>query len=226
MKKTTLAITVVCLLLLYSCHNNSASSTAPAPGSAAVPSPPANVVQQNIIIIHDSATIYKGIDQFIYIKRPPGTTLKPIGVNIVSEDSLGCVIHPTEIGNVSIDVLENGTTLNTLATWHGIVKRIPDPSVILGGNVSGEMTKAELVMIRAVFLSSPFGRFTVNSFQLAVPVNGVWVTAASAGAAVTSQMLLLMASARSGNIIVFREIRCTGPDGQTRTLNGTSVKVR
>jgi hypothetical protein len=143
------------------------------------------------------------------------------GGNIASAGGGGrYIIKPTKLGPANINVTVNGKT--TLFAMR--VKRLPDPTAMVGGSKGGSISaasfKAQGGMIARLLESDFDAPFQVVGYVLGA--NGgpfqTYQQAANEGARWSGNASSIVSRAAPGASIFFDQIRVKGPDGITREI--------
>jgi gliding motility-associated protein GldM len=163
---------------------------------------------------------YIGVDNPIKIGSPTGwdkTTVSMSGGSISGTGS-DRTVRVTSPGSASITVTADGKP----STFNFRVKRIPDPTIMVGPSGGGKMQTV-------VFQNQPFVRADLKDFDFEASYrvvgatiyfnipgvrNNPPVTISSGSLSGIAQMKQLV----PGSSVIFDNIKVVGPDGQTRTI--------
>lgn len=109
-------------------------------------------------------------------------------------------------------------------------KRVPDPIVSLAGKLrGGNIQGGELAILKGlVALLNDFDfstKYSVTSFEMVYCSGGKIERFLAVGPMFSEAMIAKMKNAKQNDIILFDEIRLSGPDGQPRKLGGMSFVI-
>ncbi len=129
---------------------------------------------------------------------------------------------------VNISVALDGQTIDTKKFR---VLKVPDPDVKLGNYKPGSsISTAELArqrILRADLSNFPYEtKFEIVSYDLALLKNATPFTARATGPRITSQMSDAFGKVNAGWLVVFRNIKVKGPDGQVRDIGSVTYVTK
>lgn len=120
--------------------------------------------------------------------------------------------------------------LRPMGTAEFRVKRVPDPTAEIAGQVEGQIERNTLLAAGAII---PVMRdfefelyFTVNSFRMATVIGGDWISKRGNGNQFSDEMISMIRNARKGQKFFFENIQAEGPDKVTRSLNPISLEIK
>jgi len=201
------------------------------------------VAKGSVVISPDNLNlIYAGIDNPFSISVP-GFAAE----NIIATASAGSFsstgkgkykinVPQNQVGKdltISVSVkMQDGTT-KPIGSQKFVVKRVPDPKSALNGKTDIEsMTTGEIKVtqgIGAVLVDFYFQgiKFTVTSFQAVyIPKRQDYKTFDNKGATWNSTVKGWIDGCHPGDQFVFRQIKASGTDGSTRTLNQIAIQIK
>lgn len=141
------------------------------------------------------------------------------------------IIRISQVGSAKITVsqkLKNGKE-KVLREQLFRVKRIPDPIILVGNYKGGiiehntlKSTKGLVAQFDGLYLDF---YIIINSFTISTCRNGIIYSIENNGPSFHSEARMLIDSARSGDVIVFDNIRVVQPGGSVRKLGAIAVYV-
>lgn len=188
-------------------------------------------INGNCVIIEAKGDdLYIGVDNEVTIIKPNDAAIDIINATFSPSGEANKYIVKTSAGaaTVTIKVVQgNALPVQKIFT----VKRVPNPTIFVAA-ISGDglMSKVEVANVRELFARlSGFDymvRFSIESFNLSINVNGAYTTYTSTGNNVTSDMTRLLNGVQSGQKIIFENVHVKGPDGVVRKVPGVVITVR
>lgn len=201
------------------------------------------VAKGSVVISPDNLNlIYAGIDNPFSISVP-GFAAE----NIVATASAGSFsmtgkgkykinVPQSQVGKdltISVSVkMQDGTT-KQIGSQKFVVKRVPDPKSALNGKTDLEsMTTGEIKVtqgIGAILVDFYFQgiKFTVTSFQAVyIPKRQDYKTFDNKGNTWNGTVKGWIDGCHPGDQFVFRQIKASGTDGSSRTLNQIAIQIK
>jgi hypothetical protein len=109
------------------------------------------------------------------------------------------------------------------------VKQIPSPIAVFAGKNNGSLSKNDI--LKAGTLEAELKdflwdlKFEIESFTFFFSSNGFDREITSKGNKLTDEMKSNISNFRSGQYIIFKDIKAIGPDGKTYDLNSVILKI-
>jgi hypothetical protein len=174
--------------------------------------------------------LYRGLDNPIEI-AVPGVKSDRVDAAIsngtIKKMAYGWEVEPGEqpVSIISVFVDKKKVTEKTFR-----VKNVPIPVAVFVGKNEGEILREMALSNQVIevelkdFLWDL--RFNIESFKLDYINNGFVAELTATGNKLTKEMINAISSIKSGNKIIFKDIKAVGPDGKTRELNPIVLTIK
>jgi len=189
----------------------------------------------------DLNVVYRGIDNRFSISVPgvpaANVVVRPEGANVRQSGNF-FIVNPTRDSNIRLSVYANINGRQTaMGTQEFRVRQIPDPKAFIQYRDAGGVMRqidSEGRLSRAAMRAADFAliasygpdeliqaNFNVVSFSMTTRIGNV----AAQGSRLTPRQLQDIERLERGDIITFRDIRATGPDGTERRLGLLQITI-
>jgi hypothetical protein len=243
---TKALVLVYCIIIvLFSC-NDSKNSTKDKPDAEATSKEAVTIKEDNpktsdiaetpdccIHVDADKTNIlYIGVDNLITIKAPNEVEISLSGEGTISKiDSIGKYIVNVNGGREAYIIVKHLNDTSCRVYKKYAVRKLPNPVVSLGTLRDNEIAtkgtiRANSIRLFASLENRDFSlRFTIVSYTFVLITSTRSYTVTSNSSILSSQIMNLISALKSGDKLIFHNIRASGPDG-IRLLNSIVITAR
>ena len=172
--------------------------------------------------------LYLGIPNPIEI-AVPGVTSDKVTATItngtINKTSTGWEVNPSSLNDLVLTILVNNKRVNE-KTFR--VKPIPAPVAVFMHKSTGTESKDALITGTLEAELKDFFwdlKFEIESFTFLFSSGGFDREITSKGNQLTDEMKSIISNLKSGQYIIFKDIKALGPDGKTYDLNPLILKI-
>jgi len=191
------------------------------------------VVSPNTVISPTKMNVlYRGIDNPVSVSAA-GASIERITINVSNANwvQAGGIfnIKPGEGRTCEITVRVDGQQLDKPQSFR--VKNLPIPMPVLDGITSKLVSKGELQASQGIRAEMPSDfefdlKYRVTTFRVSATIDGYTEEEVSSSNTFTDKQRRIFDRLRSGQRIMFVDMKAAGPDGKTVDLPDLTVKLR
>jgi gliding motility-associated protein GldM len=174
--------------------------------------------------------VYRGIDNPLNVSMSgvaPERLQVKASNGTITQHGKECVLRPGEGRTCDVSVLLDGT--QQMGTVSFRVKSLPTPAGAVFGVTGKTVNKNELAAAEGVIAEmKDFDfdlKYKVTSFKVSATINGYEEDAVAQSELMTDKQKQLISRTKSGQKVIFSEIKATGPGGQIE-LYDFVLKIR
>jgi hypothetical protein len=174
--------------------------------------------------------MYRGVENpvTIAVSGVPSDEVKAtIDNGVLKQTGNEYSANPVKLGTATITVTANG---KTAGTYELHVKDLPDPTVRINGQSSGQIDTASLFKagkLTAETLNSEFPfTFKIIEFTMSCSYGGFTYDKTSKSDMLTPEQIIFIKKLKPGIKIQFEDIKVLGPEGTPRTLGPVIFELK
>lgn len=193
--------------------------------------------QENVIAVSPikMAVLYRGV------ANPVEIAISNVPAKYITATVDSGKIEKVDDGQFIVYINKNVkvTNINVYETYNGKstkigerlfrVKRIPDPTPMIGG-IKGGLIDKNFLMAAASIIPYMEGfdfdlNFIITSYTFTIKVNGDLIEKNVTGNIFTPEIMQMINKAAKGTKVYFENIKAKGPDNSTRALSSIALKI-